>query len=235
VAERDDSDRQERRRERLMEPQDWLSSESEADQHAADAEIEDEGAGESDTDPELPERIIDEAERLTRRIRESPSSDEAEMYLRARRKLLSSYGFTARVRDEGRAVLVLYPNEWVEDGTVQLDRVENVDRGIERPLEGVGEQESWEAIEAHNRALADAVAAEYGSVHGENAHALADFMGNHYLKEIERATAEELTEFCTEYFPRNAWPSEQQQAVVTESVALVFEQADAAVPREFEA
>lgn len=218
-----------------MEPQEWLSTGSEAEQHAGDADMGEGETDESDTEPELPERVIDEAERLTRRIRESPSSDEAEMYRRARRKLLSSYGFTARVRDEGRAVLVLYPAEWVADGTVQLDRVENVDRGIERPLEGVGEQESWETIEEHNRTLADAVAAEHGPVHGENAHALADFMGNHYLKEIERATAAELTEFCTEYFPRNAWPSEEQQEVIAESILLVFEQADAAVPREFEA
>jgi len=212
-----------------MEPQEWLSARSDTDVESDETRAEDN----DDSKPELPERAIDEAERLTRRIRESPSSDEAEMYRRARRKLLSSYGFTARVRDEDRAVLVLYPAEWVEDGTVQLDRVENVDRGIERPLEGVGEQESWETIEEHNRTLADAVAAEYGPVHGENAHALADFMGNHYLKEIERATAQELTEFCTEYFPRNAWPSEEQQAVITESISLVFEQADATIPREF--
>ncbi len=234
MAEQDDVDNQEQRRERLMVPQEWLYDGSETAEDGTTAASQTTRGSEADAEPELPERVIDEAERLTRRARESPSTDEQEMYLRARRKLLSSYQFTARVREEERAVLVLYPSEWMEDGTVQLDRVADTSRGIERPLEGAGEQESWEAIEEHNRALAAAVAEEYGDVHGQNAHALADFMGNHYLKEIERASGEELNEFCSEYFPRNAWPSEEQQHVLTESIALVFELAETALPRAFD-
>lgn len=184
----------------------------------------DEGSDEE----ELPSAVVTEAERLTRQAREAVDENEREAYLRARDDLLEPHGFRARIRDDERAVLVLYPDEWVEDGTAQLDQIENLDRGIERPLEGPGEKANWEAIETHNRALAEAVEAEHGDVHGENAHAFADFMGNHYLKSIEKATGEEVEEFLTEYYPRNAWPTTEQKAVVRESLELLFEQTDVA-------
>ena len=181
---------------------------------------------------ELPEDVIEETVRLTRRERAAVDENERAAYLEAREKLLSAHGFRARIRDREREVLVLYPEEWVEDGTVQLDRVEDVGRGIERPLEGVLDND-WKTIDEHNTALAETVAEEYGPDHGANAHAFATFMGNHYLKPVEEATREELVEFLTEYYQRNVWPTDDQKAVVRESIHLVFECAGESAPLEY--
>ncbi|MFQ3293397.1 MAG: hypothetical protein ACI8VE_000459, partial [Natrialbaceae archaeon] len=35
--------------------------------------------------------------------------------------------------------------------------------------------------------------------------------------------ADEIDEFLTEYFPRNAWPSAEQESVVETSLEYVFE------------
>ena len=191
--------------------------------------------GESDSGEggnELPDEVIERAVTLTRRAQSAVDDNERAAYLADRDDFLTEYEFRARVRDEDRAVLVLYPDEWVEDGTVYPERIENIDRGIERPLEGVGETDNWETIDAHNRDLADAVADKHGPTHGANAHALADFMGNHYSKPVESATREELELFLEEYFLRNAWPTDDQKAVVRESVHLVFEQAGEPAPIE---
>ena len=167
--------------------------------------------------------MIDEAETLTRRARRAVDDNEAAAYRGRRDELLAEYGYRARIRDDEHAVLVLYPDEWVEDGVAQLGEIENLDRGIERPLEGPGEPEQWDELAAENREIAELVAEEHGEVHGETAHALADFMNNHYAKPIADATEAELSEFRSEYFPRNAWPSDQQKAVVEKSVRLTVE------------
>jgi len=178
---------------------------------------------------ELPDGVVDEAERLTRLARER-GGQEATAYSEARAELLGSHGFRARVREDDRAVLVLYPEEWVEDGTVRTERVDDTGRAVERPLEGPGGTDEWETIEAHNRELARVVEAEHGPEHGANAHALADFAGNHYAKPIEDVTGEELQEFLTEYYPRNAWPTDEQEALVEGSIRLVFECAGEPLP-----
>jgi hypothetical protein len=172
---------------------------------------------------ELPGDIVSEAERLTRLAREAVDDNEARAYREARADLLADYDFEARVREESRDTLVLYPSEWVVDGTVHPDRIEDIDRGIERPLEGPGEAEEWETIAEHNNEIAQAVAEEHGEVHGGNAHAMADFASNHYAKPIGDLTREEREEFLTEYFPRNAFPSDDQKAIVEESVRLVLD------------
>jgi hypothetical protein len=174
----------------------------------------------------LPQAVIDEAERLTRRAREAVDPNEAAAYRGKRESLIAEHDFTARVREADRDTLVLHPQEWVEDGRVQPEHVDDLDRGVERPLEGPGEADDWAVTEAHNRELAETVEAEHGAVHGANAHALADFASNHYAKPIDRLTGGELQEFYDEYFPRNAWPSDDQKAVVEESVRLVLETAD---------
>jgi hypothetical protein len=179
-----------------------------------------------DTSEELPAELVDEAERLTRLAREVVDESEAEMYREARADLLTDTGFTARVREDDRDTLVLYPEDWVVDGTVHPDRIEDIDRGIERPLEGPGASEDWEVIEEHNRTIAERVATEHSEVHEQNAHALADFASNHYAKPIDDLTREEREEFLSEYFVRNAFPSDDQKAVVEESVQLVTEIAD---------
>ena len=174
-------------------------------------------------DEPLPGDVIDRAEQLTRRAREAVDDNEAEAYRNHRDELLDEHDYRARIREEEHDVLVLYPDEWVDDGVAQLDRIEDVDRGIERQLSGPGDADRWDEIEAHNRDLAEGVEERYGEVHGANAHALADFMGNHYAKEIERATGDEVAEFLEEYFRRNAWPSDDQQAVIERSLQYVFE------------
>jgi len=178
---------------------------------------------EHDSDEELPAEVLDEAERLTHRARRAVDDQVAQAYREDRDALVSEYGFTARVRTEGRDTLVVYPSEWVVDGTVHPDRVEDVDRGIERPLEGPGEADEWEIVDEHNREVAEDVATAHGEVHGENARALAAFASNHYAKPIEDLTPEEREEFLGEFFVRNAFPSDDQKAVVEESVRLVYE------------
>jgi hypothetical protein len=183
-----------------------------------------------DRDSDLPERVVTEAERLTRRAREAVDEAERAGAVRARDRLLADHGYTARIRrEESREVLVCYPDEWVEDGTIRPGHIDDTDRGIERPLSGAGD-EDWETVDAHNRELAGAVEAAHGSAHGANAHALADFAGNHYGKRIEELTGEELSLFLAEYYPRNVWPTDDQNAVVEESIRLVFEQAGVPVP-----
>lgn len=169
---------------------------------------------------DLPEQVVDEAERLTRLAREAVD-DEAAAYRDERADLLAEHDYIARVReDDTRDVLVCHPEEWVEDGLVQVEHIEDVDRGVERPLSGPGEGDDWAEVEAHNRAVVQQVAEEHGEVHAENARALARFMSDHYARPVESATAAEREEFLTEYFPRNAWPSDEQKERVEESVEL---------------
>lgn len=175
---------------------------------------------------ELPADIVDEAERLTKLAREVVDEDEAEAYQEARDDLLTDTDFTARVREDDRDTLVLYPSEWVVDGTVHPDRINDIDRGIERPLEGPGASEDWSVIDDYNRTVAEAVADNHGDVHGQNAQTLADFASNHYAKPIADLTREERAEFLSEYFVRNAFPSDDQKSVVEESVEIAVELAD---------
>jgi len=182
-------------------------------------------------DGELPPGVPEEAERLTRRAREAVDDAERAGALRARDRLLAGHGFTARIRGEdNREVLVLYPAEWVTDGTVRPGCIDDIDRGVERPLSGAGEDD-WASVDAHNRDLARDVERLHGQAHGANAQALADFAGNHYGKRIERLTGPELELFLEEYYPRNVWPTDNQKTVVEESVRLVFEHADESVPK----
>ena len=187
------------------------------------------GSRERDDTP--PTDVVEAAKRLTRRAREAVDDAEAAAYRTDRDERLAEHGYTARVReDETRDVLVLHPDEWVADGQIHPERVDDVDRGIEVPLSGPGEADDWEVVDEHNRDLVATVREEHGEVHGANAEALADFMGNHYAKPIESATKAELQEFLTEYYPRNAWPTDEQSAVVEKSVQFAFDAADERCP-----
>ncbi|WP_458189245.1 DUF7108 family protein [Haladaptatus sp. NG-WS-4] len=172
---------------------------------------------------DLPPQTVEEAERLTHLAR-AAREDEAEAYRAERERLLAEHDFTARIREEDvRTVLVLHPGEWVEDGTIRVERIEDTERAVEIPLDGAGDPDDWDEIDDHNRAVARTVREEHGDVHGANASAFADFMSNHYARRVETATEDEVTEFCTEYFKRNAWPTDQQKKVVEKSLELVFE------------
>ena len=177
---------------------------------------------------ELPTETADEAERLTRLARAAIDESERQAYLDDREELLGEHGFTARVReDDTGEILVCHPSEWVEGGTIRTERIEDTDRAVERRLTGSGDPDDWETVAAHNEAIADQVADTHGEVHGANARAFADFMSNHYARRVESASAAEREEFRTEYFVRNAWPSDEQKAVVETSLSHVFETADA--------
>ncbi|WP_435153241.1 DUF7108 family protein [Haladaptatus sp. DFWS20] len=174
-------------------------------------------------DRELPTETVEEAERLTHLARDA-DGDEADTYRDERDRLLAEHDFVARTReDDTRTVLVLHPDEWLADGTIRVERIEDTERAIEIPLDGPGDPDNWDEIDAHNRTVAAAVRENHGDVHGANAESFADFMSNHYARRVESATDDEVTEFCTEYFPRNAWPSDKQKTVVEQSVELVFD------------
>ncbi|WP_232342981.1 DUF7108 family protein [Halosimplex litoreum] len=186
---------------------------------------------ESEPDDLPPEAVVDEAERLTRLAREAADRDEAAAYRVDRDERLAAHDYTARVReDETRDVLVLYPERWVEDGEIRTDRIEDIDRGIEVPLSGPGEGDDWAEIDEYNREVVAEVREEHGEDHAANVAALADFMGNHYAKPVHDATAEELSEFLDEYYPRNAWPTAGQRDIVEKSVRVAFSVADERCP-----
>lgn len=197
--------------------------------NATDADEDGDGAASDETD--LPRDVVDEVERLTRLKRTAVDDNEATAYEQRRDDLLDEHDFTSRIRDDdGDDVLVLHPEEWHEDGVIRTDRIEDIDRAVEIPLEGTGDPDEWDDVDAHNRELVAAVTEAHSDVHGDNAAILADFAGNHYAKPIESLTGDELAEFRTEYFVRNAWPSEKQQEVIDESIELIFETADKRVP-----
>ncbi|WP_232687423.1 DUF7108 family protein [Halobacterium zhouii] len=179
------------------------------------------------TDPveDLPGDVTEEAERLTRLARDAADDDEAAAYRNRRDELLAEYGFVARVREDD--TLVCYPEDWLdEEELVRVDDVENTDRAAEVSLAGRGEQGDYESAAEHNADLADQVRERHGGVHGANAAAFADFMSNHYARPMESATDTERAEFVSEYYPRNAWPSEEQREAVERSLELIDETAD---------
>lgn len=189
------------------------------------------GRGEGSSNTALPDDIVAEAERLTRLARTAVDENEATAHRERRGRLLAEHEFTARVREDDDDVLVLYPAGWLVDGVVRTDRIEDTSRAVEIPLEGVGDPDDWDDVDADNRSLVADVRERHGDVHGDNAAALADFVGNHYAKPIEELTGPELEEFRTEYFVRNAWPSKKQREAIDESIELIYETAGEPVPQ----
>ena len=186
------------------------------------ATADEDATGASGTPP-LPVDVVTRVLTLTRRMRRAVEEDEQAAYCEERDRLLAAHDYLARVReDDTGETLVLYPAEWTADGVVRVDRVDEPDRAVERPLSGVG-TDDYEAVETHNRRVADRVAEVHGDPHGATAHAFADFASNHYAKCVERVTPAERREFREEYFPRNAWPTEDQRAAVEESLRRVEE------------
>lgn len=189
--------------------------------------------GEDHEDEELPEPVVSEAERLTRLARDAIDDDERAAYRDHREDLLEDHEFTARVREEDTGdVLVVHPEEWHDEaeGVIRTDRIRDLSRATEVRLSGPGEPDDWEDVEEENRALVAAIREAHGDVHADNAAALADFMGNHYARPMTEATAAELAEFRSEYFVRNAWPTDDQRAVLEDSIRLVFETAGQRCP-----
>ena len=178
---------------------------------------------------ELPEDLRSEVERLTRLARDVPDPDEAAAHRERRDDLLSDHGYTARYREEDDT-LVLNPAEWFEDGVARVDRMDDLSRAVELPLTDAGADDEWRDVEAHNAELVDLVDAEYGPVHAANARAFADFVGNHYTRTVESVSGREVREFLEEYYPRNAWPTDEQKAVVEMSLRHLFSVAAVDLP-----
>ncbi|EMA61253.1 DUF7108 domain-containing protein [Halorubrum distributum] len=177
--------------------------------------------------PDVPAEAVDEAERLTRLAREAESAEPtpeieqaADQYRERRDALAAEYGYTARVRDEDDA-LVLYPDEWMEEGTVQLDRVEDTDRAVEVSLSGPGDADRYREVAAYNEAVAEAVAEREADVHARTAETFAAFMSNHYVRPVDDATPKMRAEFREEYLVRNGWPTDEQLAVADESLSVI--------------
>ncbi|NHN42257.1 rnhA operon protein [Halorubellus sp. JP-L1] len=163
--------------------------------------------------------------------REAVDDDEADAYRADRDDQLADFDYTARVREaDAAATLVLHPAEWVEDGTVRPDRIEDTDRAIEVALAGTGDPDEWADVDAHNREIVARVREEHGDVHAANVDVLADFAGNHYAKPIEDLTAAELREFADDYATRNAWLDDEQAAALAQSVRYAFDAAKERVP-----
>jgi hypothetical protein len=177
---------------------------------------------------DLPTETVDEAERLTRLARAAVDEHEHDAYREEREAILADHGFTARVREEDIGdILVCHPSEWVEAGEIRTDRIADTDRAVERRLSGPADPDDWDAVAAHNDSVAERVADSHGAAHGANARAFADFMSNHYARRVESATDKEIEEFLAEYFVRNAWPTDEQQAVIETTLSLVFDVAEA--------
>ena len=211
--------------------------------------------GEDETDA-IPESALDEAVRLTKLARLVGGSDDLddapprgmvesaqptgsggsdpETIRRQRDELLAQFGYIARVREEDEGeVLVCYPDAWMDDqGVVHPDSIDDTSDAIEVQLSGRGEQGDFDTAAAANREIVETVRDEWGEVHAANAAAFADFMSNHYARHIESATATEVEEFISEYYPRNVWPTEAQSAALERSLRYVFEVVEEPYPLE---
>lgn len=187
--------------------------------------------------PDIPVDAVEETERLTRLARaterraedgDEAAIEEAALYRERRDELAVDHDYETRIRNEDDT-LVLYPEEWLKDGTVQFDRIEETERAVEVSLSGAGDPERWQEIADHNNDLVDVVA-EAAPEHVANARAFTAFASNHYAKPAEKLTSAEIEEFLEEYYPRNTWPSEAAASLVEESVRKVFAAADTMPP-----
>jgi hypothetical protein len=204
------------------EPPEWAKERAREVMAAEDDAAADEasGAGDEGRVPDVPVEVVDEAERLTRLARRADDDAAAAFYRERRDELVSGHDYVPRLREEDDT-LVLYPDEWMADGTVQLDRIETTDRAVEVSLSGPGDADRYDEIAAYNEAVADAVADAYDETHADTARSFAAFMSNHYVRAVDDAAPEVREEFREEYLPRNGWPTDEQLAVVEESLAVI--------------
>ncbi|ELZ08274.1 hypothetical protein C479_13083 [Halovivax asiaticus JCM 14624] len=187
-----------------------------------------EAAGGSDEDG-LPSSVVEEAERLTRLARNATDPDERAASLDRRDSIVAAHDYTARVREEDET-LVCHPDEWVVDGTVRFDRIDDRSAAVEVSLSGPGDPDDWAAVDDANRELVERVRERAGDVHAANVDRFADFMGNHCAKRMTAASSAEIEQFFGEYYPRNTWPEPDERAVVAESIERLFDVAGESPP-----
>jgi len=163
------------------------------------------------TDEEERPEWVEEATRLTR-VALSGNEEARE----ERDVLAEENGYVARERDDG--VLVLHPNDWLEDGVVDLNAFD-ADEAYEIPLEGRGFEEARE----ENDEVLDSFGAEADEVDVFNVRSFAEFCENHHSVSVENATAEQVEEFVNDYYVRNVWPTDEAEGRLEESLRLLFE------------
>ena len=175
---------------------------------------------------ELDEQTATRLRELTNTLREAP--DRTESITARRDQILDRLGACSRVReDPDGAVLVIYPASWIDaDGTVDPAYISDPDRAVELPLETATREDDWESIHDHNLALASAVRRRRGPVHGATAEAFATYLSNHHLLRIEEASTTVLQTFTDEYFIRNAWPDQEQLALLDRSMEFICDEAN---------
>jgi len=167
------------------------------------------------TTEEVPPPVVDDTERLTKLAREAVDDDEADAYRTDRDEQLAAHDFTARVReDDSGETLVLHPEEWMTEGMIHPERVDDTDRAIELSLSGTDSPDDWRAVDDHNRDIVRRVRDAHGEPHATAVDVLADFASNHYAKPIDDLSAEELREFRGDYVTRNAWLDDETVAVL---------------------
>ncbi len=177
-----------------------------------------------DIDEEIACRVRD----LTKELHESDDEATIEAVSEQRDRLLDRAGLSSRVRadDEGD-VLVLYPDAWLDEaGTIDISCIDDPSDAVELPLDPRSEEADWADVNEHNRAIAETVAHRHGPVHGATAKALGTYLANHHLRRIEAATETELQTFREDYFVRNTWPEDEQEASLERSIELTVEVAE---------
>ncbi|MDY6780911.1 MAG: rnhA operon protein [Halobacteria archaeon] len=177
----------------------------------------------SDTEDVYPERDDDwvrRAAKLTRLARYSEDEDEL---LDERDEMVEERGYRARVREED-STLVLYPDDWVEDGEVVVERIDDTDEAVEVPLRRGGEE--YDDVRDTNDEILGGFEEEFDEKHFVNARAFAEFCENHHTVPVERVTAEHVDEFLAEYYPRNVWVHDETEEVVEESLRLLLDYVD---------
>ncbi|OYR49318.1 hypothetical protein [Halorubrum sp. Ea8] len=206
------------------EPPEWAKERARevmaAEEPEGDGDAAEDGASDDDRVPDVPVEVVDEAERLTRLARRTEDDAAAAFYRDRRDELVAGHDYAPRLREDDDT-LVLYPEEWMADGTVQLDRIETTDRAVEVSLSGPGDADRYDEIAAYNEAVADAVADAHGEPHADTARSFAAFMSNHYVRAVDDAAPAVREEFREEYLPRNGWPTDEQLAAVEESLTVI--------------
>ena len=117
--------------------------------------------------------------------------------------LAAENGFVARLRDD--ETLVLYPDDWVVDGKVDLERIDDTDRAYEIPLSEKGE--SWEDVHSYNSDVIEKLSEmeEITETEVSNAEYFVEFVENHYILPVDEVSQKHVREFLEDYYPRNVW------------------------------
>ncbi|MFB6198554.1 MAG: rnhA operon protein, partial [Halobacteriaceae archaeon] len=174
---------------------------------------------------DIPPEDVDKIVRLTKLSLRATDPDEAEAYREHRDSIAEDHEYLVRLRDGD--TVICHPEEWLDDeGKIKMNAIDDTDRAIEREFDTGRADESWERIDSHNKDIARRVFEEYGATHGENAKAFADYMSNHVAKRVEDASSTEIDVFLRDYYPRNAWPSDEQRTLVVKSIRHMLEIAE---------